>query len=64
MLQLIQNRAAPIGPAALGQVAIQAISPQTINSIMGKMPVKREKIAVSITHKTNELEAIYPHTTP
>ena len=56
-------RQALAGPAVQGQVAIQAISPQTINAIMGKIPVKRDEIAFWIAHKTNQLEVVYPHTT-
>ena len=40
VLRTLNARQAPVGPLALGQVAMLPMSPETINATMGRIPKK------------------------
>ncbi|KAJ1180785.1 hypothetical protein NDU88_006001 [Pleurodeles waltl] len=56
--------ARPAPPAPRGYQLATGINPQTVHTIMGKVPAEREKIPFWIAQKTNQLEAVFPHTGP
>ncbi|KAJ1187146.1 hypothetical protein NDU88_003925, partial [Pleurodeles waltl] len=54
----------PAPPVAGGYQLATGINPQTVHTIMGKVPSDREKIPFWIAQKTNQLEGVFPHTGP
>ncbi|KAJ1156256.1 hypothetical protein NDU88_008980 [Pleurodeles waltl] len=64
MLTLNTTPARPAPPAPAGYQLATGINPQTVHTIMGKVPTEWEKIPYWIAQKTNQLEAVFPHTGP
>ncbi|KAJ1183123.1 hypothetical protein NDU88_008293 [Pleurodeles waltl] len=64
MRTLNTTPARPTPPVAGGYQLATGINPQTVHTIMGKVPTEREKILFWIAQKTNQLEAVFPHTGP
>ncbi|KAJ1187713.1 hypothetical protein NDU88_004484 [Pleurodeles waltl] len=64
MRTLNTTSARPAPPVAGGYQLATGINPQTVHTIMGKVPTEREKIPFWIAQKTNQLEAVFPHTGP
>ena len=60
----VLNTAQVQAPAAGKPAGMPTINPQTINATMGKLTAIRNEIAFWIAQKTNQLEAVYPYTTP
>lgn len=58
-MQTLTLHAARVAQAAQPQLATPGISPQTINAVMGKIPIRRERIPFWIALKTSQLEAVF-----
>ncbi|KAJ1163284.1 hypothetical protein NDU88_003745 [Pleurodeles waltl] len=64
MRTLNTTPARPAPPVTGGYQLATGINPQTVHTIMGKVPAEREKIQFWIAQKTNQLEAVFLHTGP